>query len=268
MRCTLKNVTLTEYKVDFNCPIGKGLFGIVYALRPRDANDRSLLSYFSPLLHDWIYRAVKTEESSQYCIKLFMPCAYVIVRAAKHTIQGVLSNPKDIFFAAFTSPSLEFKAHRLLVKYNVTDLKFAQTTTYTQIKTRVQGKTLEQYIISGEFQSKNHKLLRLALYQFIKSSASCPLVYSDLNVRNLMFSEPNRKYEMVDGDVTEDLTMIPAANGLFEKAFQSLFQTLTEDAQGANLAILIAIFDAVWNRTLYNQDVDNKLLSRYTSVSI
>lgn len=199
-----EEVSLSTVKIDFKHLLGCGLYGQVYPLVNRPINERSWFMKHFTLVYDLSHRPKAGEEQTDYCIKIFKPIPYVLAKIAYFTARNYLSNPYQLAVDSFSTKNQEYNSHKLLERYRLTSMKFyAGGGWWGQIKTKITGKTLEDYCATKEFLAKDSFQLRVQLYHFFLNISMSPLTYFDVHARNLMFSEQNHQWLIVDGTVQE-----------------------------------------------------------------
>ncbi|MDI9818299.1 MULTISPECIES: hypothetical protein [unclassified Legionella] len=192
-------MSFKDYKIDYNHCLGSGVFGTVYAVFPRPENEKGFFSYWFPYAYDYIFRDSSSEEkSTQYCVKI-----------SKTAIRMVYENPLHPFRFKLPWHSLfeakkEEHTNQVLQKNGLSNICFFKTNSfYSQFKTRVIGKTLHDYIDSGELFNIDHFELRKKLVNFMRLINNPKFTFWEIHENNLMYDEQNQQWEIVDGIFNE-----------------------------------------------------------------
>jgi hypothetical protein len=192
---------LKDYKIDFNKCLGGGVFGNVYRVVLRPENEKGFWSNWFPHIYDYIYRVYskpKDEESKKYCVKIFKPAIQILYENSDHPLP--LRRPLDSLFG----PSEERKTNQILNEKGITGITFFNTKSwYSQLKTRVRGKTLKFYLHSGHFYDPEQFVLRKSFVDFLRRLQRSNLALSDIHSNNLMYDKHRQCWEIIDGSVME-----------------------------------------------------------------
>jgi hypothetical protein len=193
-------LSLKDYKIDYSRCLGKGIYGSVYKVTLRPENEKGFWSYWFPYLYDYIYRVngkSNNDESKKYCIKIFKPAIQVLCENLDHPL--ALQRP----IQSFSEPSEEFKTNQILRKHEISGITFFNSDRYSQLKTRVRGKTLRFYLDRGDFIDPEQFEFRKSFVNFLQLLYKSNLAICDIHTKNLMYDKHRDCWEIIDGSVIE-----------------------------------------------------------------
>jgi hypothetical protein len=191
--------SLKEYKINYNNRLGEGNFGVVYALLPRPDAEIGFLSAHFPYIYDYIFRASTNhpEIDQPYCIKIFKSSFRIFIENIAH--------PQPFFLPgeSFSQPNKELQMNQILKINGITKISIFNTGYYSQIKSRIHGKTFSYYFENKYFLQENQYLLRKNFIEFLKSIDKPTLTFKDIHGDNLMYDEHTNSWELIDGEAKE-----------------------------------------------------------------
>lgn len=243
------SLSLRDYKIDYNDFLGAGVYGNVYGLVKRPENEKTFFSEWFPWLSDLLFRANSSDkQNTEWCIK--------ISKSIPRLIAQEIIKENDCFLApaiySLYEKREQLQANNLLQQYRMTNIVYSETSNYySQIKTRVKGKTLTYCGQHNYFQDPDQFLFRKAYVDFLWKINNVPLVFSDLHSDNLMYDEISHEIEIVDSSAKE--TIVNEGNhitNLFRYSDTATYRTVKELQQVAK------------NNTPYTKKFDNDLITR------
>lgn len=250
---------LKDYKIDYNKCLGNGVYGSVYRVVLRPENEKGFWSNWFPHLYDYVYRVhskPNDEESKKYCIKIFKPMIQVLYENSNEPLP--LRRPIDSLF----EPSIERKTNQILRESGISGITFFNSKSwYSQLKTRVRGKTLKFYLDNGHFDDPEQFVLRKSFVDFLRLLHKSNLAFCDIHAKNLMYDKHRHCWEIIDGSV-----MKFDSNGLemdYEDISSMIFSLFFES--NPNIANL---FKIVKDDLEYTLEKDQELLKPSIVLSI
>ncbi|MGC1181803.1 hypothetical protein [Legionella sp.] len=196
-------LSLKDYKIDYNKCLGKGVYGSVFRVVLRPENEKGFWSSWFPYLYDYIYPVNSKpidERSKKYCIKIFKPAIQVLYENINHPLP--LRYPIESFYVH----SEELKTNQILCKHGISGITFFNSASrYSQLKTRVRGKTLRFYLDKGYFIDPEQFELRESFVNFLRPLYKSNLVFCDIHSKNLMYDKYRHCWEIIDGSAMEIL---------------------------------------------------------------
>lgn len=255
-----ENIDFNLFKIDFMNLLGCGLYGQVYPIIKRPSNEQNWFARRFTILHDLLHLNTTPVEETDYCVKLFKPIPYVLARITYFTARNYLSKPGKLAKDSFFVKTQEVRSHKLLERYGLTSIKFYDGGGYWgQVKSRVIGKTLEDYCRTGEFIAKDSFQLRLQLYHFFLNLNTSPLTYDDIHALNIMFSIKEREWFIVDGAV-EEIPDTQISQKEKNKQVQKVATYLSKTLGLIEKRLTLAIAKMAIAREPYSEKTDSLLL--------
>jgi hypothetical protein len=189
-------LSFSNYKVNYNCPLGSGNYGTVYEVVERPKREKRCCPVLFPLVYDYFYRVEEAgKKTTGLCIK--------IPNSSDKLLFSRLSD-KDI--------------NAVLKKYDLTRVIFYKTCNiFSQLKTRVSGPTLSRCF--HKFNQVKHYAMRKAFVVFLRKIEKAPIDFEDLHDKNIMYDLKKMRWEIVDGFVWELDRNDPPPKDKIEKLF-------------------------------------------------
>ena len=196
-----EEVSFRNYKINYTRPpLGSGVFGTVYEVCSRPENEKGFLSHWFPYIYDYVYPAnIRDTSSTKYCVKVFKSSFRILLETSGKPL--CLRYPIISFFER----SNEQKSNAVLQKHKITKIHFFKSNSfYSQFKTIVCGKTFQFYVENNFFTLQDQFNLRKSFITFLRLVMHSKLEFEDVHSKNIMYDEKEKRWDIIDGDVTEN----------------------------------------------------------------
>jgi hypothetical protein len=252
------SMSFSDFKIDYNHPLGSGVFGTVYQVVPRPANEKGFFSYYFPYVYDYLFRIDPSKNlSAKYCVKI-----------SKTWMRMVYENPEHPFRFRLPWHSLfegakEENTNTVLRKHKMSNITFFKTYSfYAQFKSLVHGKTLHHYLETEDFINPDRFILRKSFVEFMHFIKDPRFTFWELHEYNIMFDEEYRKWEIVDGIFNEvDDTKLERHRDNLNFFLTHLIQSKVSNA---TKSCLEALADFARNYCEYTEEHDQDILRSVT----
>lgn len=236
-------MTFFENKIDYNQHLGSGAFGNVYSLVKRPEDEKGYCSYLFPYVYDYIFRVDKeSREETGFCVKIL---DYLIVNGINKLHPFIL----------YMEPASQFSANRLLRERNISKIEYCSSGgILSYFKTRIQGKTLEDYIVFNDFLCKEEDFeLRKNFVKFLRSIDNIDLFIEDPHAGNIMYDEVEGRWELVDGFVEKSICKISLKNQMWKILIKKYYIASS---------VINSLADIAQSSTDYNRDIDQEVIAK------
>ena len=195
-----QSVTFRDLKIDFNHPLGKGIFGWVYSVIARPESEKGFLSQWFPYAYDYLFRARGKAESKD-CVKIAKPFLAILFNQITAGDPLPLAKPVQSLFAS----NQDVSTNKLLRQYGLSKIKFKHVdySVYSQIKTKVEGYTFAELCNRRAFVNPINYQMRKAFVDFLWALKNAPLHLEDIHRFNVMYDTKRKEWEIVDGHVSQ-----------------------------------------------------------------
>lgn len=208
-----ETVSFKNYKINYKHSLGEGAFGQVYALVPRPENEKGYLSNLFPYIYDHYFPLTdtllyarkygNTDECEKYCVKIYTPSQGFVEKIRDH-VEDIQSN-------------------KVLINHRMTNIKlYSSNCLFSQIKTRIAGKTLCWHRDNNSFIDPANYIMREKFVLFHRSLSTSNMLFQDVHTKNIMYDERKNQWEIIDGVVRDDSLNENIAYKFFSRFTRSL----------------------------------------------
>ncbi len=209
-------VSFKNYKINYNHSLGEGAFGQVYALVPRPENEKGYLSNLFPYIYDYYFPLTdtfldvrkygNTGDCEKYCVKIYTP--------SKRFVEKIRDHVDDM------------QSNKVLINHGMTNVKlYSSNCLFSQIKTRIHGKTLCWHQDNNSFIDPENYIMRERFVLFYRSLSASNMLFQDVHSNNIMYDERKNQWEIIDGVVRDS-----RLNENISYKFFSRFTRLLDDS--------------------------------------